>query len=420
MFVIKNKLDADFKDLFLNYFFLITVNIANLIIPLLQYPFLIDKLGLQNFGNIMFSLSFITYFSVVLDYGFNFYAVRELVIVKEKKDQVNRIFSDITYARMLLLLISVSVFLIIVFLVPSFEKDLYLHTLTFLSVIPNLFLPQWLYQGFDKLRIYSILMLFARVMALLIVLYQVKCPNDLLLIPVINFCCFAFVSILSFLYIRFKLKISLVKIDLNGIKKSLIEARYLFISNVSISLYTNTIVFLLGFFCSKSLVGSFSIADKIIQAIRSTFTPFSQLVFPKLVFLAQTSKSCVVDWNRKILFFGSVVIIFICCLVFIFSNQLVYLIANKYDQEAILCLKLFSVLPLVFFLHIIFAMFTILVFGYTDQYGKIILSAGLLSVFFCPIFIYYFNIRGAVLGVVLIEIYLLVRYFIFSLRLKLI
>jgi len=61
-----------------NFISLTFVQITNYIIPLATFPYLVRVLGVERFGLIMFTQSFINYFSTLTDYSFNLSAIEKL------------------------------------------------------------------------------------------------------------------------------------------------------------------------------------------------------------------------------------------------------------------------------------------------------------------------------------------------------
>src|SRR3989338_2300532 len=70
------------KALIENFFSLSLLQGLNYIFPLITFPYLVRILGPAKFGLVIFAQSFIWYFVLLTDYGFNFTANRSVSVNK--------------------------------------------------------------------------------------------------------------------------------------------------------------------------------------------------------------------------------------------------------------------------------------------------------------------------------------------------
>ena len=66
-------------------------------------PYLIFKVGLDNFGIYTFAMALILFLQNVLNYGFNLATVREIAKNKNDKVKLNQIFSEVISGKLFLL-----------------------------------------------------------------------------------------------------------------------------------------------------------------------------------------------------------------------------------------------------------------------------------------------------------------------------
>ena len=108
-YMFKNRINfirnEDGKKLIKNFSFLFSVNIANFILPLLTFPYLVRVLGIEKFGLLSFATSIITYFLILTDYGFNLTATKEISINRNNKKKLNVIFSNVISLKVLIMTI---------------------------------------------------------------------------------------------------------------------------------------------------------------------------------------------------------------------------------------------------------------------------------------------------------------------------
>lgn len=405
--LVKNK---DFKTVSGNFFYLFILNISNFLLPLITFPYLVSRLGVDKFGLLAFVTSIISYFMMFTDYGFNLTATRHISIHRGDQIKMNEIVSSVYIIKLFLILISVVILVTIVTLVPKFREYYLIYLFTFGTVIGQALFPIWFFQGLEKMGFISILNIISKIIFTVCVFVFVKTEADFFLVPIFNSFGYIVIGIVSALVLITTYKIKFQKIKFSILFYYLKDGWHLFISNISVAFYTTAVITILGFFTSNTIVGYYSIADKIIQIIRGLLAPLSQSLFPFLVKKGQVDKAKVLNINKKLLWYGSLIFIPICVALYIFAPHILFLIFKKENVETVKILRIFSIIPFLIFLATIFALFTMIVFNKNKEYSRIIISAGVLNIVLSFIFIPLFHQIGAAFCVVFIELYVTFRY----------
>jgi len=131
-------------------------------------------------------LATIAYFSVIVDYGFNLTATKDVSINRDNIDKLNEIFSSVMVIKFILLLIS---FIILVFLTSTFNKFGEYSTifyLTFGMLIGQVLFPQWLFQGMERMKYITILNVLAKFIFLVAIFIFIHNKSDYWKVPLIT------------------------------------------------------------------------------------------------------------------------------------------------------------------------------------------------------------------------------------------
>ena len=202
-----------YKNLIANSSYLYLLHFANLILPLLVFPYLVRVLGAEKFGYVAFATAFIGYFSLLVNYGFDLGSTQSISINRNNIKKINQIFSATLYIKLILLILCFVLMVSISFFFEILQKNITLFYLAFGIVIGFTLMPSWLYQGLEKLVIPAIVGLFTRFLYLLLIFIYVESSNDFTLVILIT-------SLTSFLNGLLGLFIAFLYLDVDLVKVS--------------------------------------------------------------------------------------------------------------------------------------------------------------------------------------------------------
>ena len=140
------------KTLLENILSLGVVQGLNYILPLITIPYLVRVLGPEMYGLTSFAISFITIFTLITNYGFNFSATKDISINKKYHTKVSQIFSKVIFIKTVLFFIC---FLFLVLLINYFDRfsiNSKIYYLSFGIVLGQVITPLWLFQGLEKMK----------------------------------------------------------------------------------------------------------------------------------------------------------------------------------------------------------------------------------------------------------------------------
>lgn len=408
--ILKHK---EYKKVLENMVSLTGLQFASYILPLITLPYLTWTLGVELFGLTQYAISLITYFQFFTDYGFNLSATRELAIVKDDNAKVSRIFNSVMTIKVLLAIISFIILLLIITFIPKFNEDFLVYLLTFGMVIGYLLFPTWLFQAMEYMKYTSILNIIGKVIFTVLIFVFIHNPSDYIMVPIINSIGLIAVGIPG-LYIgitKFEIKLEIPSME--DIKYHLKEGWHVFVSTIAINMYTTTNTFLLGLLTNNTLVGYYSIAEKIILAVNGLLNPISQALYPFISRNVNTDKTKSILFIRKLTKIMAVVGLVLSLGLFIFSKTIILLIFGQAYYNSIIILQILSVIPFAVSLSTIFGIETMLTFNYKRAFTTIVMLGGILDIVLGIILILLIKEIGIAISFVITEIFITVAMFLF-------
>ena len=284
-------------------------------------------MGVETFGLIAFATAFITFFNILVDYGFNLSATREVSIHRENKDKITEIYSSVLSIKFVLIFVSFVILSFVVFTFEKFSSHALLYFITFISVIGQALFPIWYFQGMERMKYITIINIFSKVVFTIAIFVFVHEESDYLLVPLLN----GLGILVGSLYALYIIKKDFhQKFVLQTTKTMMIhfkDSSQFFLSRVSVSIYTSANAFVLGLFTDNTMVGYYSIAEKLYMAMQGLYHPIVNTIYPYL------SKS------KNILFYNKLfIVIFILNLfgvifVYLFSEEIINILFNLSSFE---------------------------------------------------------------------------------------
>ena len=419
----KDKLDEDmhlinFKERFLatdtrkrlieNFLSLSVLQIANYILPLITFPYLVRVLGPEKFGLIAFSQAFIGYFMILTDYGFNLSATREISINRENKEKVSEIFSSVMVIKLALMIISLILMFVIIFFFEKFRKDWIIYFLTFGMVVGQVLFPVWFFQGMEKMKYITFLNILARVIFTVAIFVFVKESSDYLYVPLLSSLGSIIAGILGLWIVFRDFNVSFKFVNLEELKRQLKEGWHIFISTVVVNTYVTGIPFITGLLTNNTIVGFYAAGEKIIKAAEGILSPLSVTFYPHIAEIKNKSPKHALFFIRKLIKVVAIfTAIFVLFLVFT-ANYLNVIILGKQFKESIDVIRILSVLIFAKGVGHIFLIQTMLNFGYDKYVFQIVLFAAMTSVVCSFILIPTFLHKGAAISAVIPELLMLI------------
>lgn len=266
----------------INFIYNFSLNIINIIFPLITAPYISRVLGADNLGKYNFSLSFSSWFLIFAAFGTTTYGIREIAKVRNDKQLLNKTFTEIFLINFTATCVSFVAYMIAIFINPRTNTEITLFLVSSLSILFNLFCIDWLYMGLEYFKYVTLRNLVIRLLSLICIFIFIKKGNDYIIYAFIGVGANGITNIFNFFFRRNFVRLSFGSINM---KKHIKAILVFFGSNIVVSMYTLFDQVLLGFFSTNRDVAFFSRSRQIYSIAITITLSISTVLLPKLAYL---------------------------------------------------------------------------------------------------------------------------------------
>ncbi len=263
-----------------NYGALLFIQAANFILPLIVLPYLVTTLGAEKYGVVMIAQSMAIFLTVIVDFGFNISATREVSILRNNKKKLSQLFWNVIAIKFTLTVITFIIVIVLISTVSRFKGEGWVYIMSFLMVVGQAIFPTWFFQGIEKMKVITIVNVVAKVLFTAAVFSFVLTVDDYEFVPLLHGGGFFIAGLFGLFYaLRY---IDVARPNFKQARDLASQSSALFISNFATSLYTAGNTFILGMIGGDAIAGVYASMEKLVLAFKNVYAPLYQAIFPWL------------------------------------------------------------------------------------------------------------------------------------------
>ncbi|MGI4805956.1 MAG: oligosaccharide flippase family protein [Janthinobacterium lividum] len=322
-----------------NFFNLSSIQLSNTLLLILSIPIITRKIGIEEFGIMMFASRFMQLAGTVINYGTNQSGVRDVASNLKNVKMLSKVFYNTFFIRLF-------IFLIFLFLLPIFHFQYSNYILLALPLaLAEVVNPLFFFIGAEKLKVFNIANLICNIFTIATIIIFINKPQDAGWVNFIlgGFNVFTYSGLLIYLHSTFKIKFSILKKEeILAIAKTNF---YLTVNNISVQLQQSIMIFALTKGGNTFFLGAYSLCDRIIGQCRNLLITISNAVYPNTVKLYQQSTSLWNVYRKKtkylvagVFFAGSLVLFFL-------ADFIIFTLSKEHNATAVIYLKTMALVP---------------------------------------------------------------------------
>ena len=278
------------------------LQVANYLIPFLVLPIISRILGASLFGSVSYAQNIITYLTLLINYGFEYSATRQISIARNDKTKTDAIFWSVIFAKSCLLLLSFAILAVLPLFMERVACDPRLYIYTALANIGIVFFPTWYLQGVQQMDKMAWANFFTKLLGAVLVLSLVREASAYRLYPLLMSVASILIGIGALIYVIHHFDISRLVLSRTVLREVMRAGAPIFLNNVFVALYTTANMTILGIYVTDDVIGYFSGAQRIIQALNMVVVmPVSMAVYPEISRRFSESKKEGIRFLKRVL-----------------------------------------------------------------------------------------------------------------------
>lgn len=271
-----------YKTIAHNTAYLSILEVLKVVMPFLALPYIIKTVGTENYGLVAFAQAIIAYFIMLVNFGLDISAVKDVSVNRDNPGKLSEIVSAVLLIKVLLFVVALVILTGLIFSIDTFRQHIALYYFSFLTCLAEILFPGWFYQGLEKMKYITLIRFISILFYTTSIFVFIKSPDDYLYIPLLQSIGWIISGSISF-YLLIKVeKITFFVPDFKLIKKYFVDSIPFFMSRISVVINTNLAKTICGFMFSMHVVGAFDLAQKIASIALVPLQMLNQAIFPHI------------------------------------------------------------------------------------------------------------------------------------------
>ena len=276
-----NTLFQKNKILVENFSFLGMMQVANLILFLVTVPYLFRALGKETYGLVIFAQTVVLYFSILVNFGFNLTAARDVSVNRNTPVRLNEIVTSVLIIKVIFFISAVMIMYLLTSLIESFHQFRILYLFSMIAALSEALFPVWYFQGIEKMKYITFINVSTRIISTVLVFIFITGTSDYIKYPLIIGAGSLTGAIVGLIIVFGKHGVKFIYIPVADLVDKIKENTLYFLANVSTQVYVNANRIIVGAFLGMTQVAYYDVAEKIVTILKVPFSVLNQVLLPR-------------------------------------------------------------------------------------------------------------------------------------------
>lgn len=323
-----------------NIYYSAVLILSQLLLPLVTFPYVTHILGPEKLGVINFVDSICQNCILIAALGVPVYGIREVAKIKGDRKKLDQLVVELLLIHAVATVIILIPYTILFFYSQALHANMQLYWISVVSIVTQVFLLEWFYQGIEEFKFITVRSLIVRVLSLVALFLLIRKESDYVVYYAILTGTFFLNAVWNVVQSYKKISLNVSKLQL---KKHLKPLFYILSSSLAISVYSYMDSTLLGFLSLPLFVGFYTTSLKFVRIPLNLVMATEKVLVPQLANAYHNQ-----DWPQinlliqKSISFVCLIACPVMCLLYILSPQIISLITGPKFSPAVISTQILS------------------------------------------------------------------------------
>lgn len=327
-----------------NFIYNNVLGITNLLIPILIFPYVSRILGPSGIGIVSFAVSLTAVFALIGSLGIPIYGIREIAKVKNNKEKLSKIFSELLFIQASWMVFTLTVYFFWLFFTDTFNNEQIIKYVSYLHIFGLIGMFTWFFQGIENYKFITVINFLIKFLMIVLLFVLVKNQDHYWIYYSVIAATTLIGSIISLFYAFSFVKVKYTNLNFRRHLKPIL---ILFSTQLAIGIYVNLDIIFLNYFSNEYEVGLYAPASKLVKIILIVVTSLGTVLIPKLSLYIkegkiEESKNIIIKSLRFIFIITLPISVLLICL----SKEIIFVFAGEEFMYSATILALLT--PIIF------------------------------------------------------------------------
>lgn len=284
---------TDVRKFLGNLFALYSVQVTNILIPIVTFPYLVRTLGVDAFGTVTYVMSWMQVGIAFVGLGYQYTATLETTQLRHERNSLSELLISVTLLKLFVAGAFCLVLIPIALTDPILKQQPEVVVATIPLIVGDALFPGWYLLGLERMRWIALTGISGRIIGAILLFVLVRKESDIVLAAFCQSIPVFIAGVLALSWIKKKDELVFVRPGVEQSRARFFDALKAFGTSLPGHIYSRGQFIVLGQLVSVEEIGIYAIAQRITGIFSTIMAPIAEVLYPRVCALMSAR-----EWSR--------------------------------------------------------------------------------------------------------------------------